>query len=87
MPEQEFSELATQIKDILLSSGLEDNEQNLYYAKVLIDNGINISADNIKYLDKLNALSEDLFSEQFKNLPSCKLLSKQSPKAIIYSPS
>lgn len=68
MPEQEFSELATQIKDILHSSGLEDNEQNLYYAKVLIDNGINISADNIKYLDKLNALSEDLVNIESEDL-------------------
>lgn len=62
--EQTFDELSAQIKEFLQDSGLADNSENMNYAKLLLDNRIEITENNIKYLSDLSKLSDFLLNNE-----------------------
>lgn len=60
MSDSDFNQLSPQVEELIKSSGMTADENNMNYARLLLDNGVEITAENIEYVDNLLDLTQNL---------------------------
>ena len=72
----DFSGLEKQMQQIIVNAGLEVNEQTMNSCKWLIEKNIPLTVSNLKYLEGLNGLSEQIVAEKEAGLDMNYVLSR-----------
>lgn len=72
--ELDFSGLEKQLEQVIKNAGLEISEESKGNCKWLIQKNIDLTVTNLKYLDKLNHLSDTLAAKDEKGLDMEKVL-------------